>query len=134
MFSDRYAEGKNLANNAPAEIKLDDDGTTLCVLLLLLHMRHGHLPGVVAVKPLLALALLSDKYDCAEAVRLVSGLWFVNLRLTDKSFTEKGQLLEAAYLLRNAEDFRHWSQQLVIRHTVSFTELMAGRLSLESLR
>lgn len=136
MFSDEYAEGKKLSTSpsAPVEVELEDDGKTLRVMLLLLHMRHGSLPGTVTIKDLLSLAVLSDKYDCADAIRLVTGLWFVNLRSSESSFAEKGQLLEAAYLFKNAEEFRYRSKQLVAGHIEPLATLMNGRLPLETLR
>lgn len=61
MFSSRFAEGQRLSSSSPKIIKLDDDPTSLAIVLDLLHMRNERVKRQFNSDLLLQVAITADK-------------------------------------------------------------------------
>lgn len=76
MFTHGFREGENLSSSSPRLIPLpDDDPAALTLLCKILHFRTAHIPTTMEVAALANLAILCDKYDCADCVRPWGMLW-----------------------------------------------------------
>lgn len=76
MFTHGFCEGENLSSSSPRLIPLpDDDPAALTLLCKILHFRTVDIPTTLEVAALANLAILCDKYDCADCVRPWSMLW-----------------------------------------------------------
>jgi hypothetical protein len=113
-------------------------------LLVLLHSRpdpmaHSH-PRLIDVKdedlkdvllrstdPLLHLAILVDKYECHEALNLVSETLLSDFAFPSArdavDFSQAVQIAAAAYLLQQPRYFRLFTKRLVTDHTEALTTL-----------
>lgn len=77
--------------------------------------------------PLLQLAILTDKYQCHEALELVSETLLSDFAFPSArdavSFSQAAQIAAAAYLLRQPRYFRLFTKRLVTDHTEAFETL-----------
>ena len=80
MFTHGFREGENLSSSSPRLIPLpDDDPAALTLLCKILHFRTADIPTTLEVVALANIAILCDKYDCANCVRPWSMLWLPQL-------------------------------------------------------
>lgn len=101
MLSSGFKEANELASSAKAEISLpEDDPEMMPILCQILHHRHDTVPHALEASQILTLAELSDKYDCAVAVKPSVGEWATAvLRRAENG--SRGCLLTAACLLQH---------------------------------
>jgi len=136
MLSDRYAEGQALLSTSATEITIDEetDRTTIRILLKLIHVRHEGLPSRLEAVDLRSLSNLADKYDCASVIKPAFGAWMLRARSAAKcDITQQADLMQAAFLLSEREDFRHWTARLVFEVEGTLGSIMRDAVPVEAL-
>lgn len=136
MFSTRFAEGQNLSPLEPKEVPLpEDDHEHMLVLCNAFHLKNEVLESTPTTSDMLNLAVLIDKYDCAEAVRFISKAWLLGWKKTyhqpwRKTYYQQDveRLVAAAYLMRDQEQFRVYTKVLVVWHESSLGLLRMGNV------
>jgi hypothetical protein len=115
MFDGRFAEGQDLSSASPKTIQLTDDNPECMTMLCrLIHLQNSDIPFDLELDALIDLAILCDKYDCADSVRPWSKIWVSHLLSdTEKNSCEK--LITVSYLLDLPHEFMDASERL-IRH------------------
>ena len=80
MFNDAFVESQNLSSASTRQIDLpDDDPELMKALCDIAYMRTADIPSRHKEDFLVEFAVLCDKYDCTQAVRPWSGIWFSSL-------------------------------------------------------
>ena len=116
MLKLEFREGQDLAESRTVEIPLpDDDPEAMLALCQVLHHRTSDMAALTSDR-LLAIALLSDKYDCAGALQVFSSYWLREQSL-GASQNDRQRLLTAAYLFRNSAQFVRCALDLIIHST-----------------
>ena len=93
MFQLGFKEGSQLATG-DLELSLpEDDSDAMLVFLHVIHGRVRSVPRALSLSKLVQLALLADKYDCAEPLGLFVGMWAGNVPGIKPHFTTGGSLL-----------------------------------------
>lgn len=116
LFSKNFAEGQSMCSRSPGElleIQTTDPPLAMKHLLRLLHHADPLEPGerIITTSAVLDLAIIADKYDCIEALRLpVDAL--LSKYLGNEDFT-LDHLVTAAYMLDQPHHFRHFTRELV---------------------
>lgn len=111
-----FAEGEAMRNatHSLVEIRVSDTPADLLLLCQLLHFQ-GDLDKVKH-EQFLDLALIIDKYDCAQALRYATTSKFAALEPDDLGQTVKLSYLAAAWILDQPEAFRRLSKSIVTCH------------------
>ncbi|MCJ1438444.1 hypothetical protein MMC27_007833 [Xylographa pallens] len=113
MFRPNFAEGSKLQQGKPCQVELDDDVIAMTTLCNILHHRNKNVPGAHSGSSLMQLAIITDKYDCLEAISHYSHLTFTNLLKSKILVNDIGPLLLAALLLDEPIAFQRTSRELV---------------------
>ena len=113
MFGSNFAEGSKLQQGKPCQVELDDDVIAMTTLCNILHHRNKNVPGAHSGSSLMQLAIITDKYDCLEAISHYSRLTFTNLLTSKIPVNDIGPLLLAALLLDEPIAFQRTSRELV---------------------
>lgn len=115
LFGPNFKEGiETRRGDCPAIVLGDDDLEGMETILSLLHFRTLKRFDTLTPEALAAVALQSDKYDCARALRPWVSHWFRGVRGTTDP-EKLGFLLVAAYFLRIPDQFLALSARTV-RH------------------
>ena len=123
MLGPHFKEGHMLASSSTIELPLpEDDAEPLKTICQVTHLRNNEVPSSVAIRMLLDIAALVDKYACAEAMRHAGQHWISQLLSeTDSAFMS--QLLIAAYHFKLAELFKQINVNLVMRSETKVGEI-----------
>ena len=113
MFRSNFAEGSKLQLGEPCQVEFDDDVKAMTTLCNILHHRNRNAPGTHTGLSLMQLAIITDKYDCLEAVSHYSSLSFINLLKSKIVESDVGSLLLAAFVLDEPIAFQRMSKELV---------------------
>ncbi|KAM0127389.1 hypothetical protein ACHAO1_009562 [Botrytis cinerea] len=113
MFRQEWQEGQSLLHqNGPEEIRLpDDNAAALEIILAIIHHKNNEISESITASQVLEIALLSDKYDFLDAMKLASNTF---LRSDTKDESDLMRLVVAAYLFRNARAFKDITKALVL--------------------
>jgi hypothetical protein len=116
LFNGAFAEGEAVRNAAgiPVEIRVSDAPCDLLLLCQLLHFQ-GDLDKVRHQR-FLDLALIIDKYDCAQALRHAIISKFATLELGGLEQAEHVCYLAAAWVLNQPKYFRDLSREIVTHY------------------
>ena len=113
MFRSNFAEGSKLQLGEPCQVELDDDAKAMTTLCNILHHRTRNLPKIHSGSTLMQLAIITDKYDCLEAISHYSSLSFTYLLKSKIIENDIGPLLLAALVLDEPIAFQSISRELV---------------------
>ena len=133
MFSDRFAEGQKLSSAKPPDVVLEQD-KVLGVLLGILHLYHDDMPSNMTINDLRALAVLADKYGCVNAIMPACSGWSMAHRSQMPDSGDKIILVEVAFLLNDARNFRYWTMRLAKQEEKQITASPDCRVSGGCLR
>ncbi|OIW22505.1 hypothetical protein CONLIGDRAFT_638285 [Coniochaeta ligniaria NRRL 30616] len=125
MFGADWSEGKGLSSQSPCEIPLEeDDASALRTIFCVLHHRNTEVPDSEALTPteILNIAIASDKYDLAVALKYVSALWLKPKRGLD--LMDMGRLMTAALLLEDSRMFAAQTLELILQWHGSYLGLL----------
>ncbi|TEY61619.1 hypothetical protein BOTCAL_0166g00240 [Botryotinia calthae] len=113
MFRPEWQEGQSLLHqNGPEEIELpDDDAAALEIILAMIHHKNDEISENITASRVLEIAILSDKYDFLNAMKLASNTL---LQHDTKDESDLMRLVVAAYLFRNARAFKNITKTLVL--------------------
>lgn len=112
LLSPRFSEGVELSARGNLEVALpDEDADALEIICLVLHHRNEVKVFDTSVALLKTIALLSDKYDLALALKQTAQVWISDLEAQYPSFRQ--DLLVSAYLLQHAPMFEMVGNGLV---------------------
>ncbi|KAL7798794.1 hypothetical protein V8C43DRAFT_276286 [Trichoderma afarasin] len=113
MFRSDWKEGRDLLNcDRPTEIPLpEDNAAALKIMCSVIHHKASEVPRTLAAGDVLAVAVAADKYDCVEALELVSDRW---LRPSGDEADNLMLLTAAAYLFQNAQAFKELTKALIL--------------------
>lgn len=130
MFSPRFQEGAALrSSSSPSTVRLEeDDPVAMSWLLGALHFRTELLSEEApSPKPLASLAIASNKYDCARALKPWVALWFRDIMdniaetIKQSERNEIGWIVAAAFLFGTPR-FTELTANLVAHLTATFNE------------
>ncbi|MCJ1377106.1 hypothetical protein MMC17_000197 [Xylographa soralifera] len=113
MFHSNFVEGSKLQQGERCQVELDDDFEAMTTLCNILHHRNRNVPGTHSGSSLMQLAVITDKYDCLEAISHYSSLSFTNLLKSKFLENEIGPLLFAALVFDEPIAFQKISRELV---------------------
>jgi hypothetical protein len=121
MFDGRFAEGQNLSPDSPRVLQLLDDAPTpMMTLCSIAHMNTVDLKFAPNPVALADLAVLCDKYNCAEAVRGWCQLWV--LQLTSQiGVPGYGKLILVTYMFDMPEEFHKVTQKWLCDYSCGST-------------
>ena len=109
LFSSKYAEGQT------SEVCLKDPPAPMALMCRLLHHQHYH--PIPSKSELLDFAILVDKYDCVEALRLP--VFAMLTEYVERPVDNRvDHLITASYLLDQPLHFRHFTKDLVMHETL----------------
>lgn len=112
MFGPDWSEGQGLSTCVPKEVALDEDNASaLRTICLVLH-HHADVPEVTSAKEIATIAVVSDKYDLAVALRYASASWLDQRRKSD--LLDMGYRMVAAVLFNNSPICVQQSTDLVV--------------------
>lgn len=116
LFSKTFLEGQSMCSRKPGElleIHTTDAPSAMKHFLRLLHHADPLEPDekILSTNAMLDLAIIIDKYDCTEALRLPASALLVKY-LDDDSF-KLDHLTTAAFMLDQPEHFRRFTKDLV---------------------
>lgn len=125
LFSDKYSEGQNRSHDLPGEIGVKEDSPNVMIQLCkLLHLQDYERPrftlGDLEVG-ILELAILIDKYDCIESLRLASDA--ILSEISDRPWGVPELSVAASYLLDQPKHFRRFTRALVMQQSVHIGDL-----------
>ncbi|KAK5676158.1 hypothetical protein LTS10_011450 [Elasticomyces elasticus] len=118
MLSVRFREGNELALNSRIDIPLpDDDGEAMNILYNILHHRNKVvLEQTLQTGMFVKVGILSDKYDCTEAIMPTAKCWLLpSNRIA--TLTSRRDLMTAAYYFHNDEAFATYGICLIYGFT-----------------
>jgi hypothetical protein len=76
QFAEAVAFRRQPAHAEPYVMELhDDDPVALAVVLRALHLLVAGIPRTINIRQLARIAVICDKYDCAEALRMWADIW-----------------------------------------------------------
>lgn len=114
MFSSGFAEAKAIRNSpdAPVEVRVNDPPSDALLLCQLLHFQ-GSLDELDS-EGFLGLAVIIDKYDCAESLRHATCNKFAALRPNEADQIEHLCYATAAWILDQPKFFRQLTKDMVL--------------------
>jgi hypothetical protein len=126
MFSGRYAEGGAISSDNPGDVKLpDDDPACMTLLCRILHLQATEVPRQLDIVTLADLAVLCDKYACADAVRPWIRVWVLEL-LAGSDSKDCEKLIMVTFALDLPDEFYKVTQGLIRVRTFSVDMDVAG--------
>ncbi|KAK4541187.1 hypothetical protein LTR36_008261 [Oleoguttula mirabilis] len=127
MLGPNFAEGHALRNNTTTVPKMiplpEDDAEAMKILCLILHLQNTKVRTNIDLNLLLRFAIAVDKYGYTSAVKYAASTF---LRATKEEFlalVAPEVLLQAAYLLDDAEHFALFTNTYNRRRGVDETQL-----------
>lgn len=124
MLSYHFREGRQfiaLCGKSVVDIALPKDHKAAFLLLCkLLHFKS--IKRTPSVGLLCQLAILSDKYDCAQALQYASKIW-LNDHAASAQTPGYEKLLGLTYKFDDPVQFQAFSCQLIVEHEGSFDDL-----------
>ncbi|KAK5734723.1 hypothetical protein LTR17_008653 [Elasticomyces elasticus] len=116
MLGPHFKEGRQLASSAIAiGITLpDDDPEAMIMLCRALHLQLVAMPEVLTPAALLALSVVTDKYDCRGTLRFASEIWIRNA-LPMAAPLDLINLLIAAYMFQQAKVFNAVGREVILK-------------------
>jgi len=112
MLGPHFAEGQTLPINAPKDVVLEDDADYMEWLCAILHFKNNDVPAELSPAQVLAFAVMADKYNCVESVKVATTKWLLDASKSTSIDSLKAVLV-AAFLLDDAGAFFQISQSLV---------------------
>ncbi|KAK5738419.1 hypothetical protein LTR17_005947 [Elasticomyces elasticus] len=114
MLSVRFKEGTELALNSRIDIPLpDDDGEAMNILCNVLHHRNKVvLDNWPQTDMMVKVAILSDKYDCTEAMMPTTRCWLSPPTKTGNLISRR-DLMTAAYYFHDNKAFATYGRWLI---------------------
>ncbi|KAK5692546.1 hypothetical protein LTR97_010857 [Elasticomyces elasticus] len=114
MLSVRFREGHELALNFRIDVPLpDDDGEATNILCNVLHHRNkAVLDNWPQTDMMVKVAILSDKYDCIEAMMPTAKCWLPPPTKTG-NLTSRRNLMTAAYYFHANKAFATYGRWLI---------------------
>ncbi|KAK5718575.1 hypothetical protein LTR15_008306 [Elasticomyces elasticus] len=114
MLSVRFREGHELALNFRIDVPLpDDDGEAMNILCNVLHHRNkAVLDNWPQTDMMVKVAILSDKYDCIEAMMPTAKCWLPPPTKTG-NLTSRRNLMTAAYYFHDNKAFATYGRWLI---------------------
>jgi len=125
MFGPDWDEGRALSSQAPREIPLkEDDASALRTIFCVLHHRNTDVPDpdTLTPKEIVDIAIESDKYDLAVALKYVVPLWLKPRQSPD--LLEMGRFMTAALLFQNTQSFAAQTLDLIVHGDGSYMGLL----------
>lgn len=137
MFGPYWSEGRGLSSNAPPEIALPEDNPdALRTIFCVLHHRTADIPATLEPNKILDIAVASDKYDLAAALKLAIAQWMdvgnpdeLPSLYTVKELMAVGQLMTAAFLFGDASLFTRHTTQLILGWGGSYYALLNNEVT-----
>ncbi|KAH8901877.1 hypothetical protein BR93DRAFT_932708 [Coniochaeta sp. PMI_546] len=125
MLGPHWSEGKGLTSQSPREIPLEeDDASALRTILCVLHHSNTEMPDSATLTPteILNIAVASDKYDLAVALKYASAQW---LKPRDGlGLMDMGRLMTADFLLEDTHMFAAQTVELMLHWNGSYLDLL----------
>lgn len=123
MLGPNWSEGQELSRNSPPQVTLDeDDAEAMETIFYVLHHRNEEVPEKFSGESILEIAIASDKYDFAVALRFASAEW---LRRTHGiGMIGQGYLATAAFLFDIADEFKRYTYFLMLSEQGSYLQLL----------
>lgn len=124
----RFSEGQGLGEGGePKDISLVEDNPT--AVSDICHLLHGEdveeFSGTASASRILSFAIAVDKYDCLKPLRLhgqgILLAWLAQNPKQTEVGAEEGQIMAAAYLLKQRRAFFLITQRLMQVWNGSFT-------------
>jgi hypothetical protein len=126
MFGPDWSEGQALSAKSPKEVVLDDDDAfAMRIVCLVLHHDDG-VPEVLTPKQIATIAVVSDKYDLAAALRLLSARWLWHK--VGFSLIDMGHRAVAAFLLDKNRLFESFAMDLIMYWSDSYRGLLGDEI------
>jgi hypothetical protein len=123
MLGPNWSEGQELSQDAPPQVTLEeDDAEALMIVFYILHHRNEQVPEELSAESILKIAIASDKYDFAVALRFASAHWLGHTN--GSSMIGIGYLVTAAFLFGMANDFKRESRILMYSFAGSYLQLL----------
>jgi|SRR3569833_1008316 len=122
MLGPSYSEGANLSPVAPKDVSLpEDDAGALEFIFNVIHYRMDAIDDPPDPSLVLRVAMMADKYDFIQALKLASRDWLKCDAVNDAE--ELWRLVMAACWLRNEKAFENSTQALLCCYGGSYLEL-----------
>lgn len=81
MFTPQWWEGQELSSNGSIELKIPDtDPDAFLIILNIIHLRRRKIPSSVSLEMLTELAVLTDYFQCHEALEPYPSIWKDNIK------------------------------------------------------
>ncbi|KAF2724968.1 hypothetical protein K431DRAFT_343440 [Polychaeton citri CBS 116435] len=125
LFSPRFSEGATLSSVGSVEIPLpNDEPESMRIMCAALHFKLKPEDDNISSPTLLSLARLSDKYDCAAALRHCFYTWFTEgdfwtLLATARAFN-------AAYIIQDHRFVDKFGQNLIAKYRMPIRTTTPG--------
>jgi hypothetical protein len=117
MLNGRFREGLALQSAGSVEIPLPvDDAEALTILLNIFHQRTRQVPRSVSLETLYNLTRLVDKYDCHEAVEMVSTHWVDNFQSGHSTY---GHTMAVYWCFNRPVEFSYTTQAAILNATAN---------------
>lgn len=115
MFKSKFAEGHALqSSTTPLSVNLHEDNPeALAVLLDSIHFSKKRKHFYLDVDMQYDVAILADKYDCADALNSHVHRWLTSMDLQDQPTPSLWKLAAVAYLMGHQMQFIEQTRQLV---------------------
>ncbi|MCJ1473765.1 hypothetical protein MMC13_002416 [Lambiella insularis] len=114
MFSSNFVEGTVLSKGSPCIVPLPEDNVdAISMLCNILHYRHQYIAKKPSAASLEQLAVVTDKYDCVDAMSFYSGFHLIRLCDSAKNEYDSGRLLYPATAFNYAPVFQRVTKALV---------------------
>lgn len=142
MFRPPWLESTKLSENriSPPELALpEDDFRAMNVICCIIHHRNDLVPADLLARDILKIAIVADKYDMLAALKFAAAGWLKTTPQSDTSEADSeailsmNSLLAAAFLFREAEQFRDLSVQLMFNYGGSYREIAKSSLIVDVL-
>ena len=115
LFGPNFAEGSSRLSEITIRVPLpDDDEEAMTALCNILHYRFDLVPKKLHSDVLEELAVLADKYDCANALSMWSAQYLAGLLEQEESIDYSTKLLPA-YFFNDAKAFRQITKAMVYK-------------------
>lgn len=130
MFKPPWLESTKLSENriSPPELALpEDDFRAMIVICCIIHHRNDLVPSDISASDILQVAIVADKYDMLTAFKYAAAAW---LKMRPEAGTPEaesilfmGNLLAAAYLFRDPEQFQAIAFRLIFDYFGTYREV-----------
>lgn len=131
LLSPQFREGTDLEANKSVDIPFpDDSGSVIPLLCNVMHNRNDAVPASLIPSHICAVAVLTDKYDCAIAMKYIGRIW-IQPHLRTAQVPELKEPLKATLLFKDEYLFKAVCKTIVWRSVGRITvsdELRAAGL------